>query len=133
MESESHGHQPVRPKDAAPVPRPRDDEVSSSAHAHALTRDEVLAWVGFKVTDENGHAVGKVEDVYAVEGNPEWILVKHRRSHHFLAPLAEAIGGNDQVFLPFDKETIESAPEVEHGAPASEQVIAAARIHYGLD
>ena len=133
MESESHGHRPVRRKDAAPVPNPRDSEFRSDAHAHALTRDEVLAWVGFKVTDENGHVIGKVEDVYAVEGNPEWILVKHRRSHHFLAPLADAIGGNDQVFLPFSKETIESAPEVDHGEPASEFVIAEARRHYGLD
>ena len=114
------------------MPEPRDDEFAGDSHAHALTRDEVLAWVGFKVTDENGHSIGKVEDVYAVEGNPEWILVKHRRSHHFLAPLREAIGGNDQVFLPFAKETIESAPEVDHGAPASEEVIAAARSHYGL-
>ena len=40
---------------------------------------------------------------------------------------------NDQVFLPFSKETIESAPEVDHGEPASEFVIAEARRHYGLD
>jgi ribosomal 30S subunit maturation factor RimM len=97
-----------------------------------MTREEVLAWVGFRVTDENGHSLGRVEDVYAV-GDPEWILVRHRRSHHFLAPLRDAIGGNDQVFLPFAKETIESAPEVDAGAPASEAVIAAALTHYGLD
>ncbi len=132
MESESHGHTPKRRKDAAPVAHPRDDEFAGNAHAHPLTHEEVLAWVGFKVTDENGHAIGKVDDVYAVAGNPEWVLVRHHRSHHFLAPLGDAIAGNDQVFLPFAKETIESAPEVDPGAAASEEVIAAARAHYGL-
>jgi hypothetical protein len=133
MESETHSHVPVRRKDAAPVPDVKDVEHGGGQHAHALTRDEVLAWIGFKAVDENGHAVGKIEDVYAVDDRPEWVLVKHHRSHHFLAPIADAIGGGDQVFLPYDKEKIESAPEVDPGLSASEAVIAVAREHYGLD
>ncbi len=77
-----------------------------------------------------GKTVGKVEDVYAVEGHPEWLLIKHRRSHHFLAPIAEAIGGGDRVFLPYTAEVIETAPEVDPGAEANELVVAAAREHY---
>jgi len=131
MESESHSHDPIRRKDATPVPHAKDDELTGGAHAHVPTRDELLGWIGFKVTDENGHAIGKVEDVYAVGDRPEWLLVRHHRSHHFLTPIGQAIGGNGQVFLPFDRDVIESAPEVDPGAAASELVIAAAREHYG--
>jgi hypothetical protein len=131
MESESHSHDPIRRKDSTPVAHAKDGG-PGGAHAHAPTRDELLAWVGFKVTDENGHSIGKVEDVYAVADEPAWLLVRHHLSHHFLAPIGQAIGGNSQVFLPFRKDVIESAPEVDPGAPASALVVAAAREHYGL-
>lgn len=132
MESESHSHDPIRRKDATPVAHAKDDEPSGGTHAHAPSPDELLSWIGFKVTDENGHVIGRVEDVYAAGETAEWLLVRHHRSHHFLAPVGQAIGGNGQVFLPFDKELVESAPEVDSGAPASEFVVAAAREHYGL-
>ena len=134
MESESHGHFPVRRKDAAPVRQPQSEESPEvpgvERLSHEPTADEVVSWVGWKATDEMGKSIGKVEDVYAVEGQPEWLLIKHKRSHHFLAPLDEAIGGGDQVFLPYTHEVIETAPEVDPGVPASEVVIAAAREHY---
>jgi len=134
MESESHGHIPVRPKDAAPVRQPQSDETPDvpgiERLSHEPTVDEVVSWVGWSATDEMGKAIGKVEDVYAVEGHPEWLLIKHKRNHHFLAPLDEAIGGGDQVFLPYARDVIESAPEVDPGAEANEMVVAAAREHY---
>ncbi len=136
MESESHGHDPVRPLDAAPVRQPINEDAAvevpgAERLSHEPTVEEVISWVGFKATDEMGRSVGRVEDVYAVDGNPEWLLIKHRRSHHFLAPLAEAVGGGDQVFLPYDRETIESAPEVDPGEAANGAVLAAARGHVG--
>jgi len=135
MESESHGHYPVRPLDAVPKPiRDEDAEIREAADppdfTHEPTVDEAAAWVGWKAIDEQGRSVGKVEDVYSVEGHPEWLLIKHRRSHHFLAPLGDAIAGGDQVFLPYDHETIESAPEVDPGTPANEMILARAHEHY---
>ncbi|MCO5326327.1 MAG: hypothetical protein M9964_04620 [Solirubrobacterales bacterium] len=134
VESESHGHIPVRRKDASPVRHPQSDETPEvpgiERLSHEPTVDEVVSWVGWNATDEMGKTVGKVEDVYAVEGHPEWLLIKHRRSHHFLAPIAEAIGGGDRVFLPYTAEVIETAPEVDPGAEANELVVAAAREHY---
>jgi hypothetical protein len=134
MESESHGHIPVRRKDAAPVRQPQSDEAPEvpgiQRLSHEPTVDEVVSWVGWSAVDEMGKSVGKVEDVYAVEGQPRWLLIKHKRSHHFLAPLDEAIAGGDQVFLPYSHEVIESAPEVDPGAEASELVLVAARDHY---
>lgn len=134
VETESHGHFPVRKKDAAPVRQPQSEEAPEvpgiERLSHKPTVDEVVSWVGWAAVDEMGKSVGKVEDVYAVEGHPEWLLIKHKRSHHFLAPLDEAIGGGDQVFLPYSHEVIESAPEVDPGAPASDVVLSVARDHY---
>lgn len=137
MESESHGHEPVRPLDAPPKRHPDDDVADPHAalfktrrFSHEPTADEAASWVGWKATDELGRSIGKVEDVYAVGDEPKWLLIRHRRSHHFLAPLGDAIGGGDQVFLPYDHETIETAPEVDPGTPASDAVLAAAREHY---
>ena len=138
MESESHGHFPVRPLDAAPKRHLKEDEEGAEPEApstrgrlsHEPTVDEAASWVGWKATDELGRSIGKVEDVYAVDGSPQWLLIRHKRSHHFLAPLADAIAGGDQVFLPYDHETIGSAPEVDPGTAPSELILAAARDHY---
>ncbi len=134
VESESHGHIPVRRKDASPVRHPQSEETPEvpgiERLSHEPTVDEVVSWVGWSAVDENGKSVGKVEDVYAVAGHPEWILIRHKRNHHFLAPLDEAIGGGDQVFLPYSHDVIESAPQVDPGAAADETVLAAARGHY---
>ncbi|MFN8111653.1 MAG: hypothetical protein U0R51_00495 [Solirubrobacterales bacterium] len=132
MESESHSHNPLRPMGAKPVAHPRDDEFAGGEHAHAPTAEEIAGWTGDRVTDETGHHVGKVEGVYDVEGRPEWLVVKHHRSHHLLAPVAGAIGGGGQVMLPFAADRIEAAPGVEPGAPASAELIEAARAYYGL-
>lgn len=134
MESESHGHILVRRKDAAPVRQPQSEAAPSvpgiERRSHRPTADEVLTWVGWSATDEMGRSVGKVEDVYAVDGDPEWLLIKHRRNHHFLAPLEQAIGGGDRVFLPYSHEVLGSAPEIDPGSVADELVVAAALEHY---
>lgn len=67
MESESHGHDPVRPLDAAPVRQPINEEAAPEVPgiqrlSHEPTTEEVVSWVGFKATDEMGRSVGKVED-----------------------------------------------------------------------
>ncbi len=100
--------------------------------AHAPTDEEITGWIGHKATDEFGKAVGKVEDVYRVGEKLEWLLIRHRRSHHFLAPVRNAVGGEGTVFLPYTAEKIESAPEVKPGSTAEEEILAAAAAHYGL-
>lgn len=101
-------------------------------HAHAPTDEEIMAWIGAPVTDEFGKSVGKVEDVYRVDDRPQWLVLKHRRSHHFLAPVKDAVGDRNKLFLPYTADVIESAPEVTPGRPADEDTIAAAVEHYGL-
>ncbi len=134
VESESHGHIPLRRKDAAPVRQPLSEEAPDvpgiERLSHRPSTEEILTWVGWNATDENGRSVGKVEDVYAVDGRPEWLLIKHRRNHHFLAPLEQAIGGGDRVFLPYRHDVLGGAPEVDPGGEADPSVIATALEHY---
>ena len=98
--------------------------------SHAPTEEEITSWIGSKATDEFGKAVGKVEDVYRVGEALEWLLIRHRRSHHFLAPVKNAVGGDGTVFLPYTAEVIETAPEVQPGTTAEEEILAAAADHY---
>ena len=100
--------------------------------SHAPTEEEITSWIGNKATDEFGKAVGKVEDVYRVGESLEWLLIRHRRSHHFLAPVKNAVGGDGTVFLPYTAEMIESAPEVQPGRTAEEEILAAAAEHYKI-
>ena len=101
--------------------------------AHAPTEEEITSWIGSKATDEFGKSVGKIEDVYRVGEKLEWLLIRHRRSHHFLAPVLDAVGGEGSVFLPYTSEMIESAPEVRPGRLADEETLVAAADHYKLD
>lgn len=98
--------------------------------SHPPTDEEITSWIGFKATDELGSGVGKVEDVYRVDDRLEWLLIRHGRSHHFLAPVASAVGSNGTVFLPYTQEVLESAPEIEPGEEAPEEALAAAAEHY---
>lgn len=100
--------------------------------AHAPTDDEIKAWIGSRATDEFGKSVGKVEDVYKVGDSIEWLLIRHRRSHHFLAPVRDAVGTQGSVFLPYTADVIESAPGVQPGRMAEEETLATAAEHYGL-
>jgi hypothetical protein len=101
-------------------------------HAHAPTDDEITAWIGAPVTDEFGKSVGKVEDVYRVGDRLEWLLIKHGRSQHLLAPVKDAVGDRNKLFLPYTSDHIESAQKVVPGRPADEDTLATAAEHYGL-
>ena len=83
-------------------------------------------WKGWKVTDEFGRTVGKVESAE----HPEWLIVRDRRGRHLLAPSAGAIGGNEAVFLPYEADVISAAPRLDDDGEPDETIAAAARAHY---
>lgn len=47
-------------------------------------------------------------------------------------PVASAVGSGGSVFLPYDHEVIESAPEVQPGNQLDEGALTAAAEHYKL-
>jgi len=86
----------------------------------------VADWTGWKVTDEFGRTVGKVESA----AHPEWLVVRDRRGRHLLAPSAEAIAGGESVFLPYEADLIAAAPRLDGAGAPDEATAAAARVHY---
>ena len=96
----------------------------------APAEPETLAepdWKGWKVTDEFGRTVGKVESA----DHPEWLVVRDRRGRHLLAPSEQAISGSGSVFLPYEADLIAAAPRLEGDDLPDEETAAAARAHYG--
>lgn len=100
--------------------------------AQAPTEGEIRSWIGNKATDEFGRGVGKVEEVYREGEELRWLLIRHRRSHHFLAPVANAVGSGGMVWLAYTQDVIESAPQVQPGSRPSDEALAAAAKHYKI-
>ncbi|HEV7804719.1 MAG TPA: phage holin family protein [Solirubrobacteraceae bacterium] len=95
-----------------------------------------LEWEGQTVLDRSGEKIGKIEEIFLVEetGRPEWALVKLGRikSHTTLVPLTSARPVDDGVEVPYKKDKVSAAPEVQaDGEPDDQQVTALYR-HYGI-
>lgn len=99
--------------------------------------DTVLGWRGRDVLDRAGEKIGKFEDMYLdTESDlPEWAAVRigllGRR--HALVPLSEASEAGKDLQVPFDKDQVEAAPEVDADGELSKEEEAALYRHYGLD
>ena len=98
--------------------------------------DTVLEWRGRTVVDRAGEKIGKFQEIYldTETDRPEWAAVSTgllgRRQR--LVPLSEAQPEGDDVRVPFDKEHVESAPEVDSDRDLSQDEEAALYAHYGL-
>jgi len=81
--------------------------------------EQALAWVGDKLDDVSGATAGRVEGVFvdSVSGAPAWLVIRigllGRRS---VVPFEMAAGGAEHVWVPFTKERIRNAPEVDPAA-----------------
>ncbi len=101
--------------------------------SHPPTDEELLAWVGWRATDELGRALGRVEDAYRVGEQLRWLLIRSRRTHHLLVPVRDAVGSEGSVFLPYTHEQLVSAPEVKSGTVLADRTLKAAAEHYDLE
>jgi len=96
-----------------------------------------LDWEGQTVLGRGGEKIGKIEEIFLVEetGRPEWALVKLGRikSHTTLVPLIRARPVDDGVEVPYEKDAIDGAPEIDADSEPSEQQVNALYRHYGID
>jgi sporulation protein YlmC with PRC-barrel domain len=94
-------------------------------------------WEGQTVLDRDGEKIGTIEEIFLVEetGRPEWALVKTGRikGRTTLVPLTQADPVDDGVKIPFEKDLVSEAPEVEADDDPSEQQVNALYRHYGID
>jgi hypothetical protein len=101
------------------------------------TLEEVLAWRGRSLADQDGDAIGTIEEIYldADTHEPEWALVNTglfgtRRS---FVPLGGASGGADAPSVPFTKDQVKHAPQFEPDGQLSRREEAELYRHYGLE
>jgi len=82
---------------------------------------------GYTVYDGSSEKIGEVDEtVYdAPSGVLKYIVVD---GHSIPAESVEVIPGEESVYVPYDRETVESAPEMEELSGAFD---AAVREHYG--
>jgi hypothetical protein len=96
--------------------------------------DEMREWIGWRVDDVNGSAIGRLSDVIADDaGRPEWLAINELRfgtGRRFFAPAREATGSARRVWLPLDRRFVRSSAEL--GNPVrSPQALRRLRAHYG--
>jgi hypothetical protein len=99
--------------------------------------NEALGWIGSRVDDIYGANVGRLDDVWIDPGTgvPRWLLVKEGRfgGRSTLIPFEDATAGAGHVWVPYEREVVRQAPEVEAGASLTQQVEAALRSHYSAN
>ena len=99
--------------------------------------NEALGWIGSRVDDIYGANVGRLEDVWIDPGTgaPRWLLVKEGRfgGRTTLIPFEDATAGAGHVWVPYEREIVREAPEIEPGAPLTQQVEAVLRSHYAAN
>ncbi len=91
--------------------------------------NEALGWIGSRVDDIYGAGVGRLEDVWIDPGTgvPRWLLVREGRfdGRTTLIPFEDATAGAGHVWVPYEREVVAAAPEVEPGAPLTQHIEAA--------
>lgn len=99
--------------------------------------NEALGWIGSRVDDIYGASVGRLEDVWIDPGTgvPRWLLVKEGRfgGRTTLIPFEDATAGAGHVWVPYEREVVRDAPEIEPGAPLTQHVEGALRAHYSAN
>lgn len=99
--------------------------------------DEARTWIGSRATDSSGRGFGRLEDVWvdADSGEPSWMLIREGRfggGKHKLVPFDGAIQANAQIWLPYEREVVRSAPEVGAREILTADLGERLRAHYGL-
>ncbi|HKP99684.1 MAG TPA: PRC-barrel domain-containing protein [Actinomycetes bacterium] len=99
--------------------------------------DDVPNWRGRDVIDEKRYAVGIITDLYFddVTGRPEWAAVKSGLFSHRVTfvPLSQAVLHGMNVQVPYAKDHIHEAPNIEPDGQLSAEEEARLYQHYGLE
>jgi hypothetical protein len=99
--------------------------------------NEALGWIGSRVDDVYGAAIGRLEDVWIdpATGEPRWLLVKEGRfgGRSTLVPFNQATPGDGNVWIPYERSVVREAPQIEPGVPLTQQVEATLRNHYAAN
>lgn len=92
---------------------------------------------GATVVDTTGHKVGSVSEIYLDNDTdqPEWALVHTGMfgSKASFVPLANATADGDTIRVPYAKDQIKGAPNLDQGGALSQSSEAELYAYYGLE
>jgi len=99
------------------------------------TLQDVQAWRGQKAIDANGDKVGTIDEIYLdrQSGEPEWATVSTGLfgSRTSFVPIRDASGAGNEVRLPYTKDQIKDAPNVDADGELSVEEEQRLYQHYG--
>jgi uncharacterized protein (TIGR02271 family) len=99
--------------------------------------DTVRRWQGRTLVDRDGDRVGTVDAIYVDDqtGQPEWALVNTGLfgSRSTFVPLAQATPTGDQLQVPYEKQLVKDAPNMDPDGHLSEAEEQELWRHYGLE
>jgi uncharacterized protein (TIGR02271 family) len=99
--------------------------------------DTVRNWQGATMVDRDGDRIGKIDAIYVDDqtGEPEWALVNTGffGTRSTFVPIAQATARGDQVQVPYEKQLVKDAPNIDPDGHLSEQEEQELWRHYGLD
>ena len=98
--------------------------------------DTVVSWRGRTVVDQNGDKIGKFEEIYLDESqSPEWASVTTGLfgMRQTLIPLRDAQEDDDVLRVPYDKDHVKDAPNVDPDEQLTPGEESALYRHYGME
>ncbi|WP_028721408.1 PRC and DUF2382 domain-containing protein [Patulibacter americanus] len=98
---------------------------------------DVQHWEGQHLLGQDGSKIGKIDAIYLDDhsGEPEWALVNTGLfgTRSSFVPIAQASSNGDGVTVPFDKDKVKGAPNVDEDGHLSPQEEAELYRYYGRD
>jgi uncharacterized protein (TIGR02271 family) len=99
--------------------------------------DTVRSWQGRTMVDRDGDRIGEIDAIYVDDqtGEPEWALVNTGffGTRSTFVPIVQAAARGGQVQVPYEKQRIKDAPNMDPDGHLSEQEEQELYRHYGLD
>jgi uncharacterized protein (TIGR02271 family) len=100
------------------------------------TTADTQTWIGRQLVGADHDKIGKIDQVYVDRqtGEPKFLAVKTGLfgSNVSLVPVDDARGHRDEVEVPYDKDQVKDAPNIDADAELSAQEEQRLYEHYGL-
>lgn len=101
------------------------------------TTQDYQGWIGRNAVDQNGDKIGEIVELYLddASGQPEWLAIKTGLfgTKSSFAPLAGSSSDGENLRLPFTKDQVKDAPNVDADGHLEPDEEAALYRHYGRD
>ena len=102
-----------------------------------LDKHTAIGWRGYELVDRDGDKIGSISDIYLdrESNQPEWATVKTGLFglRHTFVPIRNATSEGDIVRIPFEKDHVKNAPNVDPGEELSQAEERELYEHYGVD